>query len=103
MPWSEGARVCPGKKFGQVEFVAAMVAPFRKHRVEGVPEEREGEEEARERVLEVVRDSGVMLLLQMRKPESVRLRWVEKETAALGKGWLVGVTFGIGNGGIFQR
>ena len=83
VPWSEGARVCPGKKFGQIEFVAAMVALFRKHRVEVVPEKGEGEEEARERALEVVRDSSIVLLLQMRKPESVGLRWVERETAAL--------------------
>jgi cytochrome P450 len=78
VPWSDGARVCPGKKFGQVEFVASMVSLFRKHRVEVVPESGESVEMARQRVLGVVLDSRVTLLLQMRRPESVALRWVER-------------------------
>jgi cytochrome P450 len=78
VPWSDGARVCPGKKFGQVEFVASMVSLFREHRVEVVPESGESVEMARERVLGVVLDSRVTLLLQMRRPESVALRWVER-------------------------
>jgi cytochrome P450 len=78
VPWSDGARVCPGKKFGQVEFVASMVAMFRKHRVEVMPEKGESQQEARKRALEVVLDSRITLLLQMRNPESVALRWSER-------------------------
>ena len=51
VPWSDGARGCPGKKFGQVEFVAAMCALFREHRVAPVLEEDETVGMARERTL----------------------------------------------------
>ena len=78
VPWSDGARACPGKKFGQVEFVASMVALFRRHRVEIVPGVGESEGAARERALGVVWDSAVKLLLQIRRPEEVGLRWVER-------------------------
>jgi cytochrome P450 len=78
VPWSDGARACPGKKFGQAEFVGAMVSLFRKHRVEVVPENGESVEEAQSRALNAVKDSRIVLLLQMRDPESVGLRWVEK-------------------------
>jgi len=61
-----------------VEFVAVMVALFRKHRVGVMPEKGESEEEARTRALKAVWDSGIMLLLQMRNPENVGLRWVER-------------------------
>lgn len=60
-----------------------MVALFRKHRVEVVPEKGETVEAARKRTLEVVWASEVVLLLQMKNPESVGLRWVEK---GVGKG-----------------
>ena len=73
--WSEGARSCPGKRFAQVEFVATMAALFRNHRAEPVSLFRETPDAARQRVLEVVKDSNVELLLQMRNPESVSVKW----------------------------
>lgn len=76
VPFSDGARVCPGKKFAQVEFVAAMVAFFRGNRVQVVQEGVESESQARARTMEVVKDSGILLLLQMNHPEKVGLRWV---------------------------
>ncbi|TGO34629.1 hypothetical protein BHYA_0189g00170 [Botrytis hyacinthi] len=79
VPWSEGARACPGKKFGQVEFVATMVSVFRKHRVEVVPEKGESIEEARKTAEKSVWDSEIVLLLQMKKPELVGVKWVEVE------------------------
>lgn len=79
VPWSEGARACPGKKFGQVEFVATMVSLFRKHRIEVVPEKGESAEEARRRAEKSVWDSEIVLLLQMKKPELVGVKWVEVE------------------------
>ena len=33
IPWAAGPRVCPGKKFAQVEFVAVIAKLFMKHRV----------------------------------------------------------------------
>lgn len=76
--WSEGARSCPGRKFAQVEFVATMAAVFRGFRAEPVRMGGESADEARKRVLGVVKDSNVELLLQMREPESVRVRWVRR-------------------------
>ncbi|KAL8843793.1 MAG: hypothetical protein Q9176_001755 [Flavoplaca citrina] len=78
--WSEGLQNCPGKKFAQVEFVATMARLFRDHRAEAVPDSGLGEslEEARERVMGVVRDSDVELLLKMRETGGVRIRWVER-------------------------
>ena len=73
--WSEGVRSCPGKKFAQVEFVAAMAALFRNHRVEPVPRQGETLAQARSRALDVVKDSSLRLLLQMRDPSSVAVRW----------------------------
>ncbi|RDL38404.1 Cytochrome P450 [Venustampulla echinocandica] len=75
--WSDGVRPCPGKKFSQVEFVAAMVSLFRRHRVEIVPNAGESVLEARERVKKVINDNVIVLLLQMREPKTVGLKWVE--------------------------
>jgi cytochrome P450 len=77
-PWSGGARVCPGKKFGQVEFVAIMATLFHHHRVEPIPTSGESMEIARGRAVSAVKDSGVILLLQMLHPEMVGLRWIMK-------------------------
>jgi cytochrome P450 len=40
IPWSDGARVCPGEKFAQVEFVALMAAIFKEHRIHVVKKRR---------------------------------------------------------------
>ena len=77
IPWSAGLRVCPGKKFSQVEFVAIIVGLLRRHRVQVVPNEGETARDARERVKACVDDTMVVLLFQMKNPESVGLKWVE--------------------------
>ncbi|KAF2014342.1 cytochrome P450 monooxygenase-like protein, partial [Aaosphaeria arxii CBS 175.79] len=33
LPWAYGSKVCPGKKFSQVEFVAALAMLFQRHQV----------------------------------------------------------------------
>ena len=78
-PWSDGARNCPGKRFAQVEFVAVMSSLFRDHCAEPVPHPTEDMPAARARVIRVVKDSSVELLLQMRNPESVAVKWQRKE------------------------
>ncbi|KAI9711575.1 MAG: hypothetical protein M1820_002140 [Bogoriella megaspora] len=77
-PWSEGIRNCPGKRFAQVEFVAVMVALFTDHVSEPVPKANETLTEARRRALDVVKDSHVELLLQMRAPESLSISWKKR-------------------------
>ena len=73
--WSEGTRSCAGKKIVQVEFVATMAAMFRNSHAEPVQNMGEIPDTARKRVLDVVQDSNVELLLQMRNPDSVSVRW----------------------------
>ena len=76
VPWSDGARGCPGKKFGQVEFVAAIATLFHEHRVDPVPEfQGETVGMARQRALEGVWNSGMVFLMQMLQPEKIGLRW----------------------------
>lgn len=78
LPWSDGPRGCPGKKFAHVETVGALAGLFRDHRVEPVPEDGEDMGMARKRTMDVVNDSGMVLLLQMLKPERAGLRWVKR-------------------------
>jgi cytochrome P450 len=80
VPWAEGARICPGKKFAQVEFVAVLAVLFRRWKVRPATREGESLEEARERVLRVVKDSEVVITLQMKDPGNVGLIWTERET-----------------------
>ena len=74
-PWSDGARNCPGKKFAQVEHVAAMAALLRDHRADPVPLSGESVDDTRRRALGVVKDSTLGLLIEMKNPRSVGVRW----------------------------
>ncbi|CAG8981152.1 hypothetical protein HYALB_00005867 [Hymenoscyphus albidus] len=79
MPWSEGDRACPGKKFAQVELTGAVSVLFENYRVEPIPEAGESMENARERTKQMIEDSGMVLLIEMLHPEKVGLRWVKRE------------------------
>jgi len=50
IPFSSGPRVCPGKKFAQVEFVAVIARLFRRHRCSPVLLKGETMVEAKKRV-----------------------------------------------------
>jgi len=77
--WSEGIRNCPGKKFSQVEFVAAMATLFHGWRVDPVPEASESMEMARKRVTATVEnETGQVLLLQLLHPEKAVLTWTRR-------------------------
>jgi cytochrome P450 len=54
LPWAWGQRVCPGKRFSQVEIVAVLAALFRDWKVGIVPERGESLEEGRARRGKVV-------------------------------------------------
>lgn len=60
MPWSEGDRACPGKRFAQVELTGAVSALFADYKVEPVPEKGESMETARKRTMDVIKDSGIV-------------------------------------------
>lgn len=78
VPWSSGPRICPGKKFSQVEFTAVIACLFRRHCVQPVLEAGETSAEASQRVLHVVEDSGLEVTLRMKHPELIKLRWNER-------------------------
>ncbi|TGO28184.1 hypothetical protein BPAE_0031g00500 [Botrytis paeoniae] len=80
MPFAWGQRVCPGKKFAQVELVAVLAALFRDWRVEVVPKDEETGEQARERAWKssLVVDHERHMLHEMLDPESVGLRWIRR-------------------------
>ncbi|XXH03924.1 hypothetical protein Hte_010332 [Hypoxylon texense] len=76
IPWSEGERSCPGKKFSQVEFVAAIAGLFRDWKAEPTRQKGETLEGARARVLELIeKDSAQALLLRILHPERAPLVW----------------------------
>ncbi|KAG8159133.1 hypothetical protein KVR01_010794 [Diaporthe batatas] len=76
LPWSDGIRDCPGKKFSQVEAVATLAALFRDWRVDPVTRQGEDLGDARKRVLRFIEeDTGMMLLVQMLHPERCPLIW----------------------------
>lgn len=75
VPFSEGARSCPGRKFAQVEHVAVMATLFREHRVQPVLQPGEYMEQALKRIMKVVDDNGMVLLMQMLHPQNAVLEW----------------------------
>ncbi|KAF1982025.1 cytochrome P450 [Aulographum hederae CBS 113979] len=77
MPWSEGGRVCPGKRFAQVEFLSVLMTVLRGYRLEIQTREGETVEGARERAQKVVDDSELVLTLEMRRAEDVAIKFVE--------------------------
>ncbi|TVY38744.1 11-oxo-beta-amyrin 30-oxidase [Lachnellula occidentalis] len=74
-PWSSGPRICPGKKFAQVEFVATLALLFQHHRVKPMAEPGESPSGSRTRLLRSVEDSDLTTTLKMNHPEKVRLCW----------------------------
>lgn len=80
MPWAWGQRVCPGKRFSQVELVAVLAALFRDWRVEVVSEQGELLEQAQKRAWKTslrVDHEGHMLH-EMVNPQNVGLRWLRR-------------------------
>jgi len=78
VPWASGPRVCPGKKFSQVEFVAVVARLFLKHRVEPARKDGETQEMSLKRVKDCLMDSGITVTLRMRNPDRAQLAWKEK-------------------------
>ncbi|KAF5989250.1 cytochrome P450 monooxygenase 3A7 [Fusarium coicis] len=70
LPWAAGPRVCPGKKFSQVEFVAVMACLLKDYTVEPA----EGDEAAARALMEEAKQSSFNFLLKVKHPEKIRLR-----------------------------
>ena len=82
VPWAHGPRICPGKKFSQVEFTAVVACLLRHHRVEPVRHDGESLAGAAARVLKAVEDSELEVTLKIRHPEEIKLKWTEREKRA---------------------
>jgi cytochrome P450 len=76
--WVFGPRVCPGKKFSQVEFVAVIAFLLSQFRLEVVQEEGESEFMARERVLHVLDEKTFNVSAHMKRPKDVVVRFVPR-------------------------
>ncbi|PWY91492.1 cytochrome P450 [Aspergillus sclerotioniger CBS 115572] len=73
--WSDGGRVCPGKKFSQVEIVAVLIQLFRNHRVSIIAQPGQTLEQARMDAYARVQNSVQTLTLLIADPEAVHLWW----------------------------
>jgi cytochrome P450 len=77
IPWASGARVCPGRKFAQVEFVAVMATIMAKHHVRVDSLSDETRQQTSERVHDALLNSRVLVTLKMVNPEKIKLVWEE--------------------------
>ncbi|KIW09979.1 hypothetical protein PV08_11755 [Exophiala spinifera] len=76
VPWNAGPRVCPGKKFSQVEFTRVIFHLFADgSRVRLVPEDGERYEDVKIRALQTVDAAKVVLTLKMSGTERIGLQW----------------------------
>lgn len=78
LPWSDGKRICPGKRFSQVGFVAALAAILLKHRIEVIPDAGESMGDARKRTLRVVNNTYAVMTVHMYEPSSARLELIKR-------------------------
>ena len=81
LPWATGQRVCPGKKFSQVELVAVLAYIFRDYTVQPKPYRGESMQQARQRIFDtsLVIDHEGTILHEMRHPETISLIWSKRD------------------------
>ncbi|KAL4940224.1 hypothetical protein BDV06DRAFT_224278 [Aspergillus oleicola] len=65
IPFSDGMRACIGKKFAQVEFVAALAVLFREYRVTPARYQGESDDDATDRAQKALQSSSTSLTLAM--------------------------------------
>ena len=78
MPWIFGPRVCPGKKFSQVEFVAIVAHIMSEYRVEMLRADGESEEGARSRLMGVLEGKYFNISTHLKRPEDAGVRFVRR-------------------------
>ncbi|KAF4960706.1 hypothetical protein FGADI_785 [Fusarium gaditjirri] len=80
MAWALGHRACPGKKFSQVEFVAAVAHLLSLYRIELVRSSAaESLEEARKRFLDVIAEKYFVIGARVKRPDDISIRLVPRE------------------------
>jgi cytochrome P450 len=79
LPWLTGPRVCPGKKFSQVEFVAGLASILATFRIKPVAKSGETEEEARARLKWAMDNAEYYMTPKIGRPETYGIRFVRIE------------------------
>ncbi|KAL4960034.1 cytochrome P450 [Aspergillus stella-maris] len=79
IPFSDGMRACIGKRFAQVEFVAALVVLFRDYRVTLARYQGESDEDAARRAKRALHNSSTSLTLAL--TEKVPLKFHKRDSA----------------------
>ena len=79
MAWVFGSRVCPGKKFSQVEFVAVVANLLAKFRVEPVGKAYETEQETQKRIQAVISEKYFNISAHIKRPEDAAVRFVSRK------------------------
>lgn len=84
LPWAYGQRICPGKKFSQVELVAVLAMLFRNHVASPQPKHGESMEDAQARLFRTgmnINHEGTMLF-EIAQPKEAALVWTRRSTRA---------------------
>jgi cytochrome P450 len=76
--WGLGQRVCPGKRYSQVELVAALALLFRESRVEPVTDDKSSNQ-ARLRMIAMAQDLAFRMTHEIRHGDKIQLEWKTKE------------------------
>ncbi|KAM7198352.1 cytochrome p450 3a7 [Rhypophila sp. PSN 637] len=84
LPWAAGPRVCPGKKFSQVEFVAVLACMLSEYRIEPVTDEKRDKAAAAAALMEELKLSSFNFLLKVKNPDRIKLRCVGRKTGYSG-------------------
>jgi cytochrome P450 len=80
IPWAVGPRVCPGKKFNQVEFVAVIAMLLRSYRLKPLVIERKmkAEEQAKQALIDVMYVTMTRVTVSMRHPENAGVVFLDR-------------------------
>ncbi|KAK7890212.1 hypothetical protein LTR67_008097 [Exophiala xenobiotica] len=80
IPWAVGPRVCLGKKFSQVEFVAVIAMLLRSYRLKPLVIEgkMKTEEQAKQALIDVMYDTTTRVTVSMRHPENAGVVFLDR-------------------------
>lgn len=81
LAWSSGPRICPGKKFSQVEFVAVIASLLHKFRLEPLVMRDKGmttQEDAAQALMKTIKNSEMMTTPKMLNPEAAGITLVRR-------------------------
>ncbi|KAF2106449.1 putative cytochrome P450 [Lophiotrema nucula] len=78
LPFMFGPRICPGKKFAQVEFVAIVAQMLSEYRVEVLRKGNETEQAATARLMGTLKDKYFNISAHLKRPEDAGVRFVKR-------------------------